>query len=130
MSTGGRGGSDIDALHVGASGEPLPHYASAPDLEMEVEPESFNEIVLEEPESRIELISEIEEAEVIIEDDEIDDDALDILPLHDPLCRGRCRRFRSSQAPARVRFTTTTPTTPSLNRSSKTHLGFPRVGAR
>jgi hypothetical protein len=84
VSTDGRGGSDIDAL-LGASNEPvpLPSYAPVDDLEMEVEPESFDEIVIEEPESRVELISEVEEAEVLDDDalddadDEIDDDALD-----------------------------------------------------
>ena len=81
-STAGRGGSDIDAL-LSASPEqaPLPSYAPVDELEMEVEPESFDEIVIEEPESRIELISELEQEE-LLEDDEIDDDELDpVQPL-------------------------------------------------
>ncbi|HEY5376735.1 MAG TPA: cyclic nucleotide-binding domain-containing protein [Polyangiaceae bacterium] len=82
VSTGGRGGSDIDAL-LSARPEqaPLPSYAPVDELEMEVEPESFDEIVIEEPESRIELISELEQEE-LLEDDEIDDDELDpVQPL-------------------------------------------------
>src|SRR5450432_3061519 len=76
-STDGRGGSDIDAL-LSTSQEkvPLPSYAPVADLEMDVEPESFDEIVIEERESRIELISAVEEAEVL-EDGELDEDDLD-----------------------------------------------------
>jgi hypothetical protein len=83
VSSDGRGGSDIDAL-LGGNSEAvsLPPYAPVEELEMEVEPESFDEIVIEEPDSRIELISEVEEAEVLdddelADDDEISEDALD-----------------------------------------------------
>ena len=70
VSTGERGGSDIDAL-LSARPEhaPLPSYAPVDELEMEVEPESFDEIVIEERESRIELISAVEEADDLDEDD-------------------------------------------------------------
>ncbi|HEX7453105.1 MAG TPA: cyclic nucleotide-binding domain-containing protein [Polyangiaceae bacterium] len=76
VSTSGRRGSDIDAL-LSARPEqaPLPAYAPVDEHEMEVEPESFDEIVIEEPESRIELISELEQE--LLEDDETDDDEID-----------------------------------------------------
>jgi hypothetical protein len=81
ISSGARGGNEIDAL-LGESDQPLPlpSYAAADEPEVEVEPESFDEIVIEEPDSRIELISEVEDAEVLDDDeldDEIDEDALD-----------------------------------------------------
>src|SRR5882724_5846022 len=77
VSAASRGGNDLDALLVrGEQPLPLPSYASSDDPEIEVEPEAFDEIVIEETDSRIELISEVEEAEVL-DDDEIDEDALD-----------------------------------------------------
>jgi hypothetical protein len=73
VSSGRRGGGDIDDLLGTTEEQPLPPYAAVD----EVEPESFDEIVLEEPDARIELISEVEEAEVI-DDEEIDDEVEEV----------------------------------------------------
>ena len=98
------GSSDIDDLIGGAPPLPLPSYApvEADDLEIELEsrPETFNEIVLEDPASRAELVSideysdeeEAEEVEAEVEPDSeevaeieevevIEDDALDLPDL-------------------------------------------------
>src|SRR5882724_8982370 len=92
VSSSRRGGGDIDDLLGSVGDQPLPSFAPADEVELEVEPESFDEIVIEDTETRIELISEVDEAEVIDDeevdeeieaeslDDEIDDDALAPLP--------------------------------------------------
>jgi hypothetical protein len=94
------GDSDIEGLRGASSELPLPSlptpsalpsYASVDDLEMEVDsrPESFEEIVVQERESRAELISadaieeedgeaDVEEVEPeVLDEDVIEDDALD-----------------------------------------------------
>ncbi len=88
VSTSGAGASDIDDLLGGGSAPPLPlpSYAPVEADELEIElvsrPETFNEIVLEDPASRAELVSvdeysdtdevEAEPEEIEAEPDEVE----------------------------------------------------------